>query len=108
MCLCCHIPTWRLTPLGYKPKTGHLEEVPQSQEVGRSQPLLPYVMGPDPPSTYEQCSFHPGWLFDIGDDIIPNYMGIIISQYKDPYKPTRIQWKVIHVFFFVAHLFEMT
>ena len=30
---------------------------------------------------------NPGWSFDIGDDILPNYciyMGIIISQYKDP------------------------
>ena len=27
---------------------------------------------------------NPGWLFDIGDDKLPNYMGIIISQYKDP------------------------
>ena len=33
----------------------------------------------------EQCSRAPGWLFDIGDDKLPNYMGIIISQYKDPY-----------------------
>ena len=26
-----------------------------------------------------------GWLFDIGDEILPNYIGIIISHYKDPY-----------------------
>ena len=32
----------------------------------------------------KQCSVHPGWLFDIGDEILPNYMGIIISRYKDP------------------------
>ena len=32
----------------------------------------------------KQCSVHPGWLFDIGDEILPSYMGIIISQYKDP------------------------
>ena len=25
----------------------------------------------------EQCSFHPGWLFDIGDEILPSYIGII-------------------------------
>ena len=25
----------------------------------------------------EQCSFHPGWLFDIGYEILPNYMRII-------------------------------
>ena len=32
-----------------------------------------------------------GWLGYIGDDILPNYIGmIIISPYKDPYKPTRI------------------
>ena len=30
--------------------------------------------------------------------ILPNYVGIIISQYKDPYKPIRIQWKVIFGF----------
>ena len=35
--------------------------------------------------TLEQCSFHPGWWFDIGDEILPNYMEIIISQYKDTY-----------------------
>ena len=28
---------------------------------------------------------NPGWLFDIGDEKLPNYIGIIISQYKDPY-----------------------
>ena len=34
----------------------------------------------------------------MGDEILHNYMGIIIiSHYKDPYKPTRIQWKVIRV-----------
>ena len=30
----------------------------------------------------------PGWLFDTGEEILPNYKGIImniISQYKDPY-----------------------
>ena len=42
---------------------------------------------------------NPGCLGCIGDDILPNYMGILISQYKDPYKPTRIQWKVVRVFF---------
>ena len=31
-----------------------------------------------------------GWLFLIGDDKLPSYMGIMISQYKDPYKPTSI------------------
>ncbi len=32
----------------------------------------------------EQCSVHPGWLFDIGDEPLPTYiyyMGIIKSQY---------------------------
>ncbi len=28
---------------------------------------------------------NPGWLFDIGDEQLPNYMEIIISHYKDPY-----------------------
>ena len=35
--------------------------------------------------------------------ILPNHIGIIVNQYKDPYKKTRIQWKVIK-FFFVARL----
>ena len=33
---------------------------------------------------------NPGWLFDIGDEILPNYMGVIRSRYKDPYKPISI------------------
>ena len=45
----------------------------------------------------------PGCLGCIGDDILPNYMGILISLHKDPYKPTRIQWKVVRIFS-VAHL----
>ena len=32
----------------------------------------------------------PGWLGYIGDEILPRYIGIIISQYKDPYKSTSI------------------
>ena len=32
----------------------------------------------------------PGWLFYIGDEILPSYMGIIIGHCKDPYKPTSI------------------
>ena len=24
------------------------------------------------------------WLFDIGDEILPSYIGIIINHYKDP------------------------
>ena len=35
----------------------------------------------------------------IGDEILPRYIGIIINHYQDPYKPTRIQWKVIFGFF---------
>ncbi len=31
-----------------------------------------------------------GWWIDRGDEKLPNYMGIIISQYKDPYKPISI------------------
>ena len=44
-------------------------------------------------SDVEQCFFGPlvGCLLDIGDDKLPNYnMGIIIGQYKDPYKPRSI------------------
>ena len=33
---------------------------------------------------------NPGWLGYIGDEILPNYTGIIINHYKDPYKPTNI------------------
>ena len=44
----------------------------------------------------------PGWLFDIGDEILPNYMGIIISQYKDPYETTSTMES--KRFFFVAHI----
>ena len=40
------------------------------------------VFYPETPRSPEQCSFHPGWLFDIGDEILPNYMGIIIRQKK--------------------------
>ena len=29
--------------------------------------------------------------------ILPSYTGIIISQYKDPYEPIRIPWKIIRV-----------
>ena len=32
----------------------------------------------------------PGCLGCIGDEILPNYMGILISQYKDPDIPTSI------------------
>ena len=52
----------------------------------------------------------PGCLGCIGDFFLPDYMGIFISQYKDPFEPTRIQWKK-EVFFcssfrtvFWAHL----
>ena len=31
--------------------------------------------------------------------ILPSYLWIIINQYKDPYQPTRIQWKVGGLFF---------
>ena len=45
----------------------------------------------------------PGLLGYIGDDILPSSKGNIISHYKDPSKPTRIQWKGIQCFmlFFV-------
>ena len=39
---------------------------------------------------FEQCSRAPGWLFDIGDyttQLYEDLMGIIVRQYKDPYKP---------------------
>ena len=39
------------------------------------------------------------WLFGLYRGLLlPNYMGILISQYKDPYKPTRIQWESRRVF----------
>ena len=41
-----------------------------------------------------------GWLFDIGDEILPNYMGIIRSQYKDPiYKTISIMEGHVWVLF---------
>ena len=46
----------------------------------------------------EQCSFHPGWLFDIGDEIqSPIYVGILISHYKgiSIKQPVYIEWNVI-------------
>ena len=36
----------------------------------------------------------PGGLGCIGDEILPNDIGILIRQCKDSCKPTRIQWKV--------------
>ena len=42
----------------------------------------------------------PGWLGYIEGIILPNYSGIVISDYKDPYTPTRIQWKVTDPGFF--------
>lgn len=46
----------------------------------------------------EQWTFRaPGCLGDFfgGIEKLPSYIGIIIDHYKDPYEPTRIQWKVI-------------
>ena len=46
-----------------------------------------------------------GWIFlFFGDEILPSYMGIILSYYKDPYKQIRIQWHVIRVLN-IAHMF---
>ena len=33
----------------------------------------------------EQWKKAPGCLGYLGDDILPNYMGIIANHYKDPY-----------------------
>ena len=33
-----------------------------------------------------------GHLLYIGDEILPSYIGIIISHYKDPYESIRISW----------------
>ena len=44
----------------------------------------------------------PGCLGYIGDEQLPNYIRIIVNHYKyykDPYLPTRIQWKVGGGFF---------
>ena len=46
-----------------------------------------------PPKPFDAYKSHEqwfktwGWLFDIGDEILPKYIGVILSQYKDPYKP---------------------
>ncbi len=51
----------------------------------------PSVSWRDQSSGPEQCwKRAPGWLFDIWGWNLPNYMGIVISQYKDPYKPISI------------------
>ena len=41
----------------------------------------------------------PSWVILYRGLYGPNYIGMKISHYKDPYKPTRIQWKVIRFFF---------
>ena len=54
----------------------------------------------------EQCSRDPGWLFDIGDGMLHNYMGITQSQYKDPYKPISIRvWFTLLTSFAVSFFF---
>ncbi len=62
--------------------------------LGRCEPFPPAKLAwfaeGKPVSSPEQYSRAPGWLFDIGDEILPNYMGSIISQYKHPYKPISI------------------
>ena len=62
-------------------------------------------------STLEQ--WKKPWLVMLyrGLRILPNYMGIIINHYKDPYQPTRIQWNVKAGFFSwltwrVEHFFQ--
>ena len=48
-----------------------------------------------------------GCLGGIGDDILPKFMGIFLkSQYKDPYKPTSISWKVGGFFFRCSIVFS--
>ncbi len=39
--------------------------------------------------------------------ILPSYIWIVISQYKDPYKPIRIQWNVIYGFLLHPETFSM-
>ena len=46
---------------------------------------------------------NPGWLGYIGDEILPNYIGIIISHYKDAYKPV-LESNKVFFFFFAAQL----
>ena len=40
----------------------------------------------------------PGCLDYIGDEILPNSIGIIISHYKDPYTPSQVNWKNVALF----------
>ena len=47
---------------------------------------------------------NPGYLLNIGDEIIPNYMEIIINHYKDPYQSTSTMESMCF-FFCVALLF---
>ncbi len=46
------------------------------------------------------------WLLRVHRGLYYLYVGIIINHWKDPYQPTRIQWKV-RPFFFVAQMFSM-
>ena len=41
-----------------------------------------------------QWPVHPGYLLYRGDEILPSYMGILKSHYKNPYYPIRIPWNV--------------
>ena len=44
-----------------------------------------WILRDEPRVSFEQCSFHPGWLFDIWDDYTTQLCGdYFISQYKDP------------------------
>ena len=47
-----------------------------------------------------------GWLFDVGDEMIPNYMGIHKPWNKDPYQTNRIQWNVRFCFRCSGHRLE--
>jgi len=49
----------------------------------------------------------PGCSGCIGDENLPNYIGILISQYKDPYKPTSLM-ESRRVFFVAQMIFTTT
>ena len=59
-------------PPGVRPKSWKITWFP-GLTLGQGQLELHEIWAPN------------GWLFDIGDEILPNYMGIIIIQYKGPY-----------------------
>ena len=43
--------------------------------------LVSYIMTPE----YRSSDQNPGYLLYIRDEMLPSYIGIMLSRYKDPY-----------------------